>query len=65
MVEFKHSRTTIKKMREAKLGRKQSEAARLKSISANTQVHTIIVTNNKIGESKEFFFYKKYSQVYR
>ena len=55
MAGFKHSIATIKKMREAKLGCKRSEIARLKSITANTQAHAVIVTNNKTGESKEFF----------
>lgn len=52
---FKHSIVTIKKMREAKLGRKLSELHRLKSIAANTQAQRVIVTNNKTGESLEFF----------
>ena len=55
MTGFKHSIATIKKMREAKLGHKRSETARLNSIAANTQAHTVIVTNNKTGENIEFF----------
>jgi hypothetical protein len=46
-------------MRAAKLGSKHSELAKLKIKAGNAQAQTVIVTDNKTGESKEFTFIRK------
>jgi len=56
---FKHSEASIKLMRIAKLGVKRSEFAKLKIAASSTQGQSVIVTDNKTGENKEFTSVRK------
>jgi uncharacterized protein YbcV (DUF1398 family) len=56
---FKHSEASINLIRETKLGRGRSEAAKLKIAAGNIQAQLVVVTDNKTGESKEFTSIRK------
>lgn len=56
---FKHSEATIKLMRVAKLGSKHNEFAKFKIATNNAKAQSVIVTDNKTGENKEFTFVRK------
>lgn len=51
---FKHSEASIELMRATKLGRKRSESTKLKIAAGNSKAQSVVVTDNKTGESKEF-----------
>jgi len=59
MKGFKHSKETIKLMHIVKLGSKHSESAKLKIANNNAQAQSVIVTDNKTGESKKFTSIRK------
>jgi predicted TIM-barrel enzyme len=46
-------------MRTNNLGRKHTEAAKLKIAVNNTQAQSVILTDNKTGENKEFTSVRK------
>jgi hypothetical protein len=56
---FRHNEASIELIRATKLGRKRTEAAKLKIAAGSTQAQSVIVTNNKTGENKEFTSVRK------
>lgn len=59
LLGFKHSEASIEVMRTIKLGCKRNEAAKLKIAAGNTQAQSVIVTDNKTSETKEFTSVRK------
>jgi len=59
LLGFKHSKASIDSIRNAKLGRKRSQSTILQIEKGNIQAQSVLVINNKTGESRNFSSVRK------